>query len=64
MDSRVLDTIPRFYGRHGANNRMKKNPKLRKSLSDFSRRKQPVEDTYYGELGIPLDGSQVVNVPG
>ena len=43
---------------------MKKNPKLRKSFSDFSRKKQPVEDIYYGELGIPLGGSQVVDVPG
>lgn len=43
---------------------MKKNRKLDKSLTGFSRRKQPVEETYYGELGMPIGGTKLVDVPG
>ena len=37
---------------------------LKKSAKKFSKEKVSVKATYFGELGITLGGSQVVNVPG
>jgi len=43
---------------------MRKNKKLDKSLGNFSRQKQATEETFFGELGVPLGGSKIVDVSG
>lgn len=42
---------------------MKRNKNLNKSLKKFSKDKASVVEELYGELGIPLGGSKIVDVP-
>jgi len=41
-----------------------KNKKLGKSLKKFYNKKENVQDILYGELGVPINGVQKVDVPG